>query len=40
MTIHQHDIQGCRAPTAATTQNINQIQQYSKVHNKKNISEK
>jgi len=32
MTIHEHDRQGCRALTAALTQNINQIHQYSKVH--------
>jgi len=32
MTIHEQDRQGCRALTAAQTQNINQIHQHRKVH--------
>jgi len=35
MTIHEQDRQSCRAPTAALTQNINQIHQYSKNIKKK-----
>jgi len=31
-TIHKQNREGCRAVTAAPTQTINQIHQYSKVH--------